>query len=955
MASKEKVARACNGRARWELAGLSEQRVFAAGITKLHDELVAKREADLLCMPRRANGLPILLQSQESFFRRLLQDRLEVKSCPESDISAAHMDIKHLSAEQLLTIRLHTLDFVTFSSSHTTHSNFLDAVDVHLQEKLARKLLRAKELQLPYRPSPLQGLGRRLVLVVGTAEHFAEGWGQLLATGKKDSATAPAVPKLWAVELERSCWPSLPVCAIFDSASLSCELFHADGEEKRQLLASDGGASSGVALVSDVSSGLGRSRAFRWEISALDPRSEDLAAALAVLERGDIGQVLSVPRPLSNGTLRMMRNGEAAAASPRQGGAAASPRQGGVGEAAASLADDEEAAMKTPRVPEKVEKTASSPSPPPSASASSPCAALSKAASPILARSPAPPGERPEACSPVACSTVACSPVACSPVACSPVTAVLDATSPTPASPGVGSPSPVTEAPTKAAPPAAVSPRPTEDTAVESFRGAPGTALGILEPPPKRLPMSTAALLACRATGFQDMQQANPPPAPTTGPQQQQQARDLSPKPTRVQAKISPSKPEQRVWKGEAPSPTKPQLPQATAPEVHEPKAQEAKKVIETEATKLPEQQQQPQQPEQPHKQPPQQVAPTNAEAANGIAEVATATAKTAAAVTSQPDTASDAEEQSEPEPQPAEDIPQASPEAPVPCIPAVALVPERPQRRQQQPEQTASDCLAVQRLTSHGLDGSCRSVPPVLRMASTGSILGAPDYEDTVQCAGVASARELPVSLVDGTSTPTGAPLRRALRPLRVPSRSLVAPPGPAGGIKAIRTLAPVLSSASNLSRSCSRLRSKESPSGQHLATTDASPGPPVGSAPTLPQRPLVDASPLRARVAVETPAPLRQACAVEAVPVRELVPVRRPLGPASTPSRAAAPHVAVGGAAGQPLLSMAAASVTAPQLPARRTLAEASQVTRLTSAGSAYPAASAVPVATVMQPRFR
>mmetsp|Transcript_101898 Transcript_101898/g.318462 ORF Transcript_101898/g.318462 Transcript_101898/m.318462 type:complete len:355 (+) Transcript_101898:40-1104(+) len=310
-------------KARWALGNLAEQRVRFAGLRRLREELVSAcpepAASRLLEMPRRADGSPHVMQA--SFFKRLLSDRLEIKGCLESDISAAHLDLKHLSAEQLLVIRTQNQDFLSSSESHTAHGHFLEALDACLAEKVARHLLRcrARPGAMPAKPSALRALGRRIILTLGAAELLAAGWGTTA-----DGHTAE-VPERWAIELEADAWPGRRA-ALLETRELQLQI--PAGEQCPEL--SWRAVRGQVAVVCDSSSGTGRGRRFQWEITLVDPRKSCIPSLMIEglqqrlqKDSSSVRSLTNLPRPLRAG-LRSLRatspDGLEAASSGRRTG-----------------------------------------------------------------------------------------------------------------------------------------------------------------------------------------------------------------------------------------------------------------------------------------------------------------------------------------------------------------------------------------------------------------------------------------------------------------------------------------------------------------------------------------------------------------------------------------------------------------------------------------------------------
>lgn len=276
---------------RWTLANVAEHRVVGAAVRRLHEVLVAQRPSvDLLELPKRPDGSSLVMQA--SFYRRLLGGRLEVKGCLESDISAAHMDLKHLTLEQLVSIRAESLDFLTSSESHSTHNNFLDSVDGYLAERLVQHGLQGRA-QAP--AAALRALGRRLVLALGAGQLLRQGWGSSSAGGAGSrtglSSGIGHLPHHWAVELDAALWPSggahkaalffaepQPPSEQHGSSGSSGDLFRVElPGSGREAWARAAGEGNEVAIACDSSWGIGKGRRLQWEICAVDPRVDDIA------------------------------------------------------------------------------------------------------------------------------------------------------------------------------------------------------------------------------------------------------------------------------------------------------------------------------------------------------------------------------------------------------------------------------------------------------------------------------------------------------------------------------------------------------------------------------------------------------------------------------------------------------------------------------------------------------
>lgn len=250
-------------RLRRKLNDIGEQRVLKAGLTRLCTMLTRGLSSQVLSeLPQRSGGGQLFMTP--SFYQRLLRGQTELKVLLEGDVAAAQSDLRHLRLEQLLTIRVSTLDWATESHSHSAHTNFLMSLDMHLFERLAREFLRT----IPdVKPATLHALGLRIALVAGAEEVISQGWGQRSVHGAGDAL--PALPQVWALALGPE-WAPARV-AFFHSRELWLQL--CDGE-LRSVQDVVGGHK--VAVTTDRSTGMGKDRFLHWEIAVLDPSFEDI-------------------------------------------------------------------------------------------------------------------------------------------------------------------------------------------------------------------------------------------------------------------------------------------------------------------------------------------------------------------------------------------------------------------------------------------------------------------------------------------------------------------------------------------------------------------------------------------------------------------------------------------------------------------------------------------------------
>jgi hypothetical protein len=257
----------------WRLARTPELHVLRAGIERLYSVLVVDRQLDVSELP--FDGI-----MSARFFKRLLLKEVELKSCIRNEICAAQPDLKRLSLEHLLAIRVQLLEY-TGAPQHDGSKDFLELLDVTLVEKLARHSLR----NMPSAPAcpSLRELGFRMMLVVGAAQ---------ILTGNAihgDCAETTEVPKCWVLELERtdSPWPGCPI-VIFHTEELLIEPSSGTQQELVTISSKHGGGR--FATIRDVSSDLGQERLLSWSVTAHDPLTTDI---LGKVSRSDFALAIS--------------------------------------------------------------------------------------------------------------------------------------------------------------------------------------------------------------------------------------------------------------------------------------------------------------------------------------------------------------------------------------------------------------------------------------------------------------------------------------------------------------------------------------------------------------------------------------------------------------------------------------------------------------------------------------
>lgn len=254
-----------------KLSNVTEQRVLKTGLLRMLEVLTTGIEVNITELPKGPSGAPKVLQGS-SFLKRLLSKEIELKGCMESDVSAAQSDLRHLSPEQLLSIRGQTLDFATESQSHSARNSFLETVDKHLFLKLARRLLRG-QAEEPFRESTLHSLGVRIVVTLGAAILLREGWGQQAA--EASLGDLPPVPSHWILKLAPDDWPDACQAVIFHDVDLWIEPLAGPNPDFVAVC-----ATGPVAVVVDRTTGIGKDRMLHWEIAICNPATDDIMVEL---------------------------------------------------------------------------------------------------------------------------------------------------------------------------------------------------------------------------------------------------------------------------------------------------------------------------------------------------------------------------------------------------------------------------------------------------------------------------------------------------------------------------------------------------------------------------------------------------------------------------------------------------------------------------------------------------
>jgi len=237
--------------------------VLKAGLVCLGDKLLVGHDVGHMELPRTSAGTPKVMQGS-SFLRRLLKKEVELKGCMEGDVSAAQGDLKHLRAEQLLSIRLPTLDFATESQSHSAKTGFLDTTDKYLFHKLAQRCL-TECSPVPDTFAALHRLGIRISITLGVLDHLSKGWG----TQSANAEGLLSLPACWVIKLDNEDWPQCRA-AIFHSEELWVRSLPGEAPDFAAFA-----ASGHLAIVRDRTIGIGKDRMLHWEIVVMESCSTE--------------------------------------------------------------------------------------------------------------------------------------------------------------------------------------------------------------------------------------------------------------------------------------------------------------------------------------------------------------------------------------------------------------------------------------------------------------------------------------------------------------------------------------------------------------------------------------------------------------------------------------------------------------------------------------------------------
>lgn len=273
-----------------KLANISELRVWRAGIQELFKLLVTNAIDEtsleaLSHMPKKPDGSALV---RGSLLPMLIRREIDIRSCMEADISAAQPDLKHLSFEQLLSLRVPCLEFVPVADRQAGHKSFLEILDLQLHEKLTRRLLgfsdtapgspvtpKSARPKLEDKQGALRVLGARIVLTLGAVEAISNGWSKA-ASVKVAEASLPAIPASWVIALDKETYWPYDIC-LLDTCKPSLQLL----EDAASDLVKAASGNLVAAATSTTSSADGM---LYWEIAVLDPRIDNIMEEIHPLE-----------------------------------------------------------------------------------------------------------------------------------------------------------------------------------------------------------------------------------------------------------------------------------------------------------------------------------------------------------------------------------------------------------------------------------------------------------------------------------------------------------------------------------------------------------------------------------------------------------------------------------------------------------------------------------------------
>lgn len=260
-----------------KVTSIKEQAILKEGLLCLHKRLVQDADGPIeeVRGPDRPPSFHRSTSSMQasSLLGRLLAGAVELKVCAKGDVCAAQPDLKNLSVQQLLKLRVDTLDFDTESHSFTAHRNFINTVELHLFEKLARLFLQSPVDEV-IRSSSWHAFGVQVTLVIGVTEELQR---RRLRSQKSLDAEVPPLYPVWVFRLEEQDWPGCKL-AMLNVDELWTNLIYEDQDQLTSVLAPE----DHVTLIRDRSAGPHRNRMLDLDILPMPANLDDLLEELAM-------------------------------------------------------------------------------------------------------------------------------------------------------------------------------------------------------------------------------------------------------------------------------------------------------------------------------------------------------------------------------------------------------------------------------------------------------------------------------------------------------------------------------------------------------------------------------------------------------------------------------------------------------------------------------------------------
>lgn len=246
---------------------IKEQYVLKMGLLCLHKRLMPEVGATFEAA-HGSDNKPRFRRSESamqasSLLGRLLSGAVELKVCAKGDVCAAQPDLRTLSVHQLLKLRADTLDFDTESDSFTAHRNFINTIELHLFEKVAKLFLRSAPEQVILQSS-WHAFGVQVMLVIGVAEELQK-------------RSIPPLHPVWVFRLEEQDWP-LCKLAMLNVDDLWTSLVYEGQDQLTRELAPE----ENVTVIRDRSSGPHRNRMLDLDILTMPAHLGDLQEELAM-------------------------------------------------------------------------------------------------------------------------------------------------------------------------------------------------------------------------------------------------------------------------------------------------------------------------------------------------------------------------------------------------------------------------------------------------------------------------------------------------------------------------------------------------------------------------------------------------------------------------------------------------------------------------------------------------